>query len=87
MLNIEIGRGNKPIRMDSNILLDAVTRVGAISPYQRPVRFDRLRTVRKRSDQSPKEHQVNTCGEIKEVSEKLPDTQATNHSLLQSNLD
>ena len=30
MLNIEKGRGNKPIRMESNIIIDAGIRVGAI---------------------------------------------------------
>ena len=49
MLNIEKGRGNKPIRLDSNIILDAGIQVGAISPYQRSVRLIVNEDVRKLS--------------------------------------
>ena len=54
MLNIEIGRGNKPIRMDSNIILDEGIRVGAVSPYQRSVRSILDEDVRESSTNSAK---------------------------------
>ena len=74
MLNIEKGRGNKPIRMDLNIILNVGIRVGAISPYQRSVRVNHrrmmyanhLKTVRniKINDQ------VNKRGENKGIKQK-----------------
>ena len=64
MLNIEAGKRNKPIRMDSNIILDAGIRVGAVSPYQR--------SVRSIVDEDVRESSTNSAKTLRSITQGVP---------------